>query len=184
MTAVKVIQTLATGIPDMTAAAVDIPGISWLYHLVAEGDLTVADLLRLVGAIPIAIISKLLAGRAPFADGQHTSEYINAPELVRISALLAGSIIETKPGTLTTQAGPGSVGAGLEPADKALAPCNICAFFGGLAAMVFAAYAREREENDTIRRGGAAVSGLVYLSPSIARGSGDAKHHGCFPGRC
>lgn len=87
VTLLDVFGQLVEGIIDVLAAKLDIPILSWLYKELTGEDLSFLDVICLVAAIPVTIIYKVAAKKAPFAkDDAFTNALINAPSFAEIQA--------------------------------------------------------------------------------------------------
>jgi hypothetical protein len=191
---IDIIKLVISGFLDLLEAPIDIPIISSIYKIISGNQLSILDLICLVGAIPATIIYKLVAGKTPFPDNSHTQALINAPNFATLKSLLSGSTsapARPKPvsalslhskapaakspsGHIMAFAAQAQVTVQAEsPAQTALdvmnAMCNILAFPGSLlvANCAFAKGATEGVASASIR-GLAAASYLLYVAPDIS----------------
>lgn len=82
------VAQLMTGMIDVLQAELDIPVLSWLYNRLTGEDLSFLDLICLIAAIPVTLIYKATAGKAPFPQGDSfTDGLIDASSLAEIQAL-------------------------------------------------------------------------------------------------
>lgn len=87
-TLIDVLSQLVAGLVDALNASIDIPILSWLYHLLTGNDLSFLDLGCLIAAIPVTLIYKAGAGSAPFSSGDPFTEgLLNATSFAQIQAL-------------------------------------------------------------------------------------------------
>ena len=88
VTLLDVFAQLVDGIIDVLTAKLDIPVLSWLYKDLTGEDLSFLDVICLVVAIPVTIVYKLAAGKAPFPEGDaFTNGLIEAQSFAEIQAL-------------------------------------------------------------------------------------------------
>jgi len=87
-----VLQILIQGLPNVIDSPIDIPVISWLYHLVTGDDLTLLELSCLVVSIPVTITLKLLTGETPFPDSSFTSALKDAQSFEEIKRIFTGEV--------------------------------------------------------------------------------------------
>ena len=83
-----VLMQLTTGLIDVVSTSIDIPVLSWLYHLLTGDDLSFLDLVCLLAAIPVTLVYKETADSPPFPHNDaYTEKLINAGSFVEIKAL-------------------------------------------------------------------------------------------------
>jgi hypothetical protein len=88
VTLLDVFAQLVEGVIDILTAKLDIPILSWLYKELTNEDLSFLDLICLVVAIPVTIVYKLAAGKAPFPEGNaFTNGLIEAQSFAEIQNL-------------------------------------------------------------------------------------------------
>ncbi len=88
VTVLDVVEQLVQGVIDILTAKLDIPVLSWLYHDLTGEDLSFLDVVSLIAAIPVTVVYKAAAGKAPFPKGDpFTHGLIGARNLSEIQAL-------------------------------------------------------------------------------------------------
>jgi hypothetical protein len=92
VTFVDIVQILIQGLSNVIDTPIDIPVISWLYHLITGDDLSLLDLSCLVVAIPVTITLKLLNGETPFPDNSFTSALKGAKSFDEIKKLFVTQV--------------------------------------------------------------------------------------------
>ncbi|KAI9692299.1 MAG: hypothetical protein M1822_006530 [Bathelium mastoideum] len=117
---------------------IDIPIISPLYKRFAGEDLSILDLMCLIGAIPATIIYKAMTGNAPFADDTETNALIDSTSFTDIISILQGTG-DSKPVPATSngqpenkQLNPIRAFASIPLDGKVLATLNIASSFDTL----------------------------------------------------
>ncbi len=89
----NVLQGAVASLNDL----IDFPVISWLYKKYAGADLTVADVVCLVCAIPATIVYKIAKNQVPFPkDNTLTNTLINATTLAQIQAVYNTNVTRTE----------------------------------------------------------------------------------------
>jgi len=92
VTLLDVFAQLLEGIIDILTAKLDIPILSWLYKELTQEDLSFLDVTCLIAAIPVTLIYKVAAGKAPFPEGDaFTQGLIGAKSFPEIQALFVVS---------------------------------------------------------------------------------------------
>lgn len=92
ITLVEMFKLLIEGILDLLDAPLHIPILSWLYKKISGGNqLSILDLLCLVGAIPVTIIYKVSFDKAPFPDDKKTNALINASDWTALKTVVNGT---------------------------------------------------------------------------------------------
>ncbi len=87
LTLLDVLKQLVVGVIEILTARLDIPILGWLYHELTGEDLSFLDLLCLIAAIPVTLIYKLAAKKAPFpADDAFTKGLLAAQSFAQIQA--------------------------------------------------------------------------------------------------
>jgi hypothetical protein len=88
VTVLDVFAQLVQGVIDVLTAKLDIPVLSWLYTELTGEELSFLDVICLVAAIPVTVIYKAAAQKAPFpSDDAFTQGLIGAKTLAEIQAL-------------------------------------------------------------------------------------------------
>ncbi|MCJ1243952.1 hypothetical protein MMC30_001149 [Trapelia coarctata] len=167
---VDVIKIIATGLLDLLDAPLHIPILSSIYKQISGDDLTILDLICLIGAIPTTIIFKLTGGSTPYPDNPHTKAIISAPDFATLSKVL------TNPNPLPStqklafakvQAAAG--GQPVAPTTEAIttAALNFSAYFASGAVAWFAVAKRASPVPSPLTRYLAAGSYLMYVAPNF-----------------
>ncbi|AQH05586.1 hypothetical protein A9R05_41935 (plasmid) [Burkholderia sp. KK1] len=92
VTAIDVFFQLTAGFADMLDATIEIPVLSWLYRELTGDDLSVLDLICLVGAIAAVVTHKAIFGRAPFpSEDPLTGRLISAGSFAEIQSAYSES---------------------------------------------------------------------------------------------
>lgn len=86
-TSLDVFAQLLDGAVEILTAKLDIPVLSWLYNQLTGEDLSILDVICLIAAIPVTVIYKAAAERAPFpADDPFTSGLLGASTIADVHA--------------------------------------------------------------------------------------------------
>ncbi|KQY92272.1 hypothetical protein ASD21_12660 [Caulobacter sp. Root1455] len=92
VTVLDILAQLMEGAIEILTAKLDIPVLSWLYNELTDEDLSFLDLICLIAAIPVTIIYKAVAHRAPFPKNDaFTKDLIGAKSFADIQALFVTS---------------------------------------------------------------------------------------------
>jgi hypothetical protein len=176
VTVLDVFGQLVQGMIDVLTAKLDIPVLSWLYHELTGDDLSFLDVVCLVAAIPVTILYKAAAQKAPFpADDPFTQGLLAAGNWAEIQAQFV----------LPSSQAPRAALAGVAAADTAPvmdeAKVKIFSFVTGIASLAGAAVlvittnvqrAADLFEADIIYAKTLAtivcVGNITYVSPNIS----------------
>lgn len=111
VTALDVFAQLLEGVIDILTAKLDIPVLSWLYKELTGEDLSFLDLVCLVAAIPVTLIYKATAQKAPFPENERfTKQLIGASNFQQIrSAFVVPRRAAVAAHSLSAAAGTGEV---------------------------------------------------------------------------
>lgn len=90
---IDIIKILADGVLDLLDAPLDIPILSRIYNKITGDELTVLDLICLIGAIPATILYKIIGGETPYPDNSDTQALIDAPDFGTLTKLLTANTI-------------------------------------------------------------------------------------------
>jgi hypothetical protein len=85
---IDIIKIVISGFLDLLDAPIDIPILSSIYKYISGDQLSILDLVCLVGAIPGTIIYKIFTGQTPFPNDSNTQALINAPDFATLQNLL------------------------------------------------------------------------------------------------
>jgi len=166
--AIDVLSKLVEGIVDALDASIEIPILSALYRDISGNDLSVLDLACLVVAIPVTLIFKLVAERAPYPDDAKTSALINAKDFASIQQAYG-----IQPPALTERPRTALIGAqqGISDSDMKddTLALTIAAFFASLGLAIVNTLKRglDTGEVSTPLNVMAATLHLVYCGPDI-----------------
>jgi hypothetical protein len=89
VTSLDLIRIVVEGIIDLLDAPIQIPILSKIYKEVAGDDLSFLDLVCLITAIPVTVIYKIAAKRAPFTQAE-ANALINIGSYDELKSLLTG----------------------------------------------------------------------------------------------
>jgi hypothetical protein len=141
LTSLDIIKVVVEGILEALDAPISIPILSKVYNDVTGDDLSVLDLVCLVGAIPATVIYKAVANRPPFPDDQ-AKALRNALEFRAGPSLPPTGIAPTAPLTARPTA------PGAELAATMTIVANFVAAFGSLGIIACAIAKKDDVEAD------------------------------------
>jgi hypothetical protein len=88
VTVLDVLAQLMEGVIEILTAKLHIPVLSWVYNQLTDEDLSFLDLICLIAAIPVTVIYKATAHKAPFPKNDaFTQGLIKAESFAQIQAL-------------------------------------------------------------------------------------------------
>jgi hypothetical protein len=162
--ALDVVKVVATKLLDKIDESIDIPVLSWLYKLITGEDLSILDVVCLVGAIPCTLIYKIATNSTPFPANNHTQEIIDAQDFGTIQRLLSTQTLHSSKVAVKDA-------VGTSQQDATIIAFDYVGFAGSIISVWMTYKDLKAEGNlDTRDRYIAWCGSLLYLSPSIVSG--------------
>ncbi|MDQ3929465.1 MAG: hypothetical protein M3328_10000, partial [Chloroflexota bacterium] len=158
------IKIVIKGLLDFLDAPIRIPILSAKYKEITDDELSFLDLACLIGAIPVTIIYKIVAGSTPYPDDSDTQSLVDAPDFATLKTLLTS---DSAPKSNTPMLMTENMAVSVAPVDKASAVLDIASFFGAVPVAFFAMDRQEDSVPPLPMRCAAATCYLLYVSPNF-----------------